>query len=124
MLDAPISVTESLEDKLGSSDAVNRVLEQIVENPEQGDSIMSEHGIDPAVYRTSMNVSPEAHVKMQAVWQKHVTNSVSKTINLPNSATIQDVKDAYRLAWETGCKAVTVYRDGSKSMQVLSLIHI
>ena len=119
LLDAPISVTESLEDKLGSSDAVNRVLEQIVENPEQGDSIMSEHGIDPAVYRTSMNVSPEAHVKMQAVWQKHVTNSVSKTINLPNSATIQDVKDAYRLAWETGCKAVTVYRDGSKSMQVL-----
>ena len=119
LLDAPISVTESLENTLGSRDAVNKVLEQIVANPEQGDSIMSEHGIDPAVYRTAMNVSSEAHVKMQAVWQKHVTNSVSKTINLPNSATIQDVKDAYRMAWETGCKAVTVYRDGSKSMQVL-----
>ena len=119
LLDAPVSVTESLEEKLGSRDAVNGVLEQIVENPEQGDSIMSDHGIDPALYRTSMNVSPEAHVRMQAAWQKHVTNSVSKTINLPNSATIQDVKDAYRLAWETGCKAVTVYRDGSKSMQVL-----
>ena len=49
LLDAPISVTESLEDKLGSRDAVNKVLEQIVANPEQGDSIMSEHGIDPAV---------------------------------------------------------------------------
>ena len=80
---------------------------------------MGDHGLDSAVYRTSMGVSAEAHVKMQSVWQKHVTNSVSKTINLPNTATVQDVKDAYRLAWETGCKAVTVYRDGSKSMQVL-----
>ena len=80
---------------------------------------MGDHGLDAAIYRTAMKVSAEAHVKMQAVWQKHVTNSVSKTINLPNSATVQDVKDAYRLAWETGCKAVTVYRDGSKSMQVL-----
>ena len=80
---------------------------------------MGDHGIDAAAYRTAMRISAEAHIKMQSVWQKHVTNSVSKTINLPNEATIQDVKDAYLLAWETGCKAVTVYRDGSKSMQVL-----
>jgi ribonucleoside-diphosphate reductase alpha chain len=53
------------------------------------------------------------------MWQQHITNSVSKTVNLPNSATVQDVQDAFRLAWETKCKAVTVYRDGSKSMQVL-----
>ena len=66
-----------------------------------------------------MTISPEAHIKMQSVWQKHVTNSVSKTINLPNESTIEDISNAYRLAWETDCKAVTVYRDGSKSLQVL-----
>ena len=119
LLDAPASVTESLESVLGSEEEVKRILEQIIEDPDNSDKIMGDHGLDAAIYRTAMKVSAEAHVKMQAVWQKHVTNSVSKTINLPNSATVQDVKEAYRLAWETGCKAVTVYRDGSKSMQVL-----
>ena len=119
LLDAPATVTQSLESVLGSEEEVKRILEQIIEDPDNSDKIMGDHGLDAAIYRTAMKVSAEAHVKMQAVWQKHVTNSVSKTINLPNSATVQDVKDAYRLAWETGCKAVTVYRDGSKSMQVL-----
>ena len=119
LLDAPASVTQSLESVLGSEEEVKRILEQIIEDPDNSDKIMGDHGLDAAIYRTAMKVSAEAHVKMQAVWQKHVTNSVSKTINLPNSATVQDVKDAYRLAWETGCKAVTVDRDGSKSMQVL-----
>ena len=119
LLDAPASVTQSLESVLGSEEEVKRILEQIIEDPDNSDKIIGDHGLDAAIYRTAMKVSAEAHVKMQAVWQKHVTNSVSKTINLPNSATVQDVKDAYRLAWETGCKAVTVYRDGSKSMQVL-----
>ena len=119
LLDAPASVTESLEDALGTEGAARRVLEQIVENPDNSEKIMGDHGLDAAVYRTAMKVSADAHVRMQAVWQKHVTNSVSKTINLPNSASVQDVKEAYKLAWETGCKAVTVYRDGSKSMQVL-----
>ena len=119
LLDAPISITQSLEQALGSEQAVREVLEKIVEDPENAEKIMGDHGINSDVFRTSMRVSAEAHIKMQSIWQKHVTNSVSKTINLPNSATIQDVKDAYMLAWETGCKAVTVYRDGSKSMQVL-----
>ena len=119
LLDAPASVTQSLESVLGSEEEVKRILEQIIEDPDNSDKIMGDHGLDAAIYRTALKVSAAAHVKMQAVWQKHVTNSVSKTINLPNSATVQDVKDAYRLAWETGGKAVTVYRDGSKSMQVL-----
>ena len=119
LLDAPASITESLRHELGDDARVRQVLEEITENPEGAESTLKEHGLNPSVYRTAMAISPEAHVRMQAVWQKHVTNSVSKTINLPNGASIDDVREAYELAWETGCKAVTVYRDGSKSMQVL-----
>ena len=119
LLDAPVSITESLREELGGDTRVRQVLEEITDNPEGAESILKEHGLNAAIYSTSMAISPEAHVRMQAAWQKHVTNSVSKTINLPNSATVEDVREAYELAWETGCKAVTVYRDGSKSMQVL-----
>ena len=119
LLDAPASTMESLKSELGDDKRVREVIEQIIDNPEGAESTLKEHGLNPAMYRTAMSISPEAHVRMQAAWQNHVTNSVSKTINLPNSATVDDVRSAYELAWETGCKAVTVYRDGSKSMQVL-----
>ena len=119
LLDAPKSVWEALRERLGDEEQVRAVLEQLADAPDDAERIFTENGIDPAHFRTSMLISPEAHVRMQAAWQKYVTNSVSKTINLPNSATVEDVESAYRLAWETECKAVTVYRDGSKSMQVL-----
>lgn len=69
---------------------------------------------------TSQQVSAKQHVLMQAAWQKWIDNSVSKTINLPASATVEDVAKAYRLAWKSGCKGITVYRDGSKTNQVVS----
>jgi ribonucleoside-diphosphate reductase alpha chain len=79
----------------------------------------------PSVYRrifkTAHEVTPKWHVRTQAVFQKFVDNAVSKTVNFGSSATVQEVEDVYKLAYRLGCKGITIFRDGSRGMQVLEV---
>ncbi len=73
------------------------------------------------IFVTSQDISPQWHIKMQATLQKYVDNSISKTINFPNTAAIKDVEESYLLAWKSKCKGITIYRDGSYEDQVINI---
>jgi len=97
---------------------------ELIEEVIQKGSLKDIKGIPESfkrIFVTALDIPPEMHVRMQATFQKYVDNAVSKTINLPNSATKEDVEKVFLLAYKLGCKGITVYREGSRSQQVLNI---
>jgi len=116
-----IYLNQYLEDELKQRGLYNA---DLIEEIEQRGSIKNMSSIPEdmrKVFVTAMDISADDHIKMQAAFQEHVDNSISKTINFPYEATREDVKKGYILAWESNLKGCTVYRDGSRQEQVLNL---
>lgn len=115
---------ELAESLWADGDTEHKVRDRMVREVAEQGSVAHISGIPEevkSVYRTAHDIAPDWHVKMQAAWQKYTDNAVSKTINFPHSATIDDVESAYMNAWKSGCKGITIYRDGSKDVQILSV---
>lgn len=97
--------------------------DEIIEQLDTGKGTTDIHGIPKNLAKclvTAHQVIPEQHVRMQAVFQEHIDNAVSKTVNLPTKASVEDVSNVFRLAYKLGCKGTTIYRDGSRDGQILT----
>ncbi len=103
-----------------SKDKIRKIKENIIKTG----SIQNLKDLPEELRRTfvvAMDISADDHIKTQAAFQRYVDNSISKTINFPNSATEEDVVRGYIMAWKMKCKSCTVYRDGSRTVQILNL---
>jgi len=99
----------------------DEILNNIIDNGGIiSDEIAQKMGLKYNYFKSTFDISPEWHIKHQAVFQKYVDNAVSKTINVPTSFTQEDIKRAYKLSWELGCKGITIYRDKSREYQILN----
>ena len=97
--------------------------EDLLEHLSDGGSLQDREDVPEDVKRlfhVASDISPRDHVLMQAAFQESTDAGISKTVNFPNEATVEDVEDAYLLAWETACKGITVYRAGSRDKEVLT----
>jgi len=103
-----------------SEDKLNEIKEEVVKTGSiQGIADLPENF--KKTFVVAMDISADDHIKMQAAFQKNVDNSISKTINFPNSATREDVFNGFVTAWKMKCKACTSYRDGSREVQILNI---
>jgi ribonucleoside-diphosphate reductase alpha chain len=107
--------------KLLNKEGVNidNLFEKIFENHGSLQNIEEIPAHIKRLFLTAHEIPWKDHLAMQAAWQKHIDNAISKTINMSSSETVETVEKVYRMAWEMGCKGVTIYRDNSKLAQVI-----
>ncbi|MBY0554837.1 vitamin B12-dependent ribonucleotide reductase [bacterium] len=115
------SVEVSLRNLNYSEDQIKKILQQVSDTGSVLNSyVKTEHHAVFACATGELALSPEAHLKMMAAVQPFISGAISKTVNLPASATIEDVSQTYKTAWKMGLKSIALYRDGSKFVQPLN----
>ena len=107
-------------ESLHGEDKYYKVYTKIVKNYMEENGLKEEEEL-PDFFVNAQTIDPFKRVEMQGIWQTSIDASISSTINLPNEATVEDVEKLYMYAWETGCKGLTIYRDGCARSGVLTL---